>query len=54
MGEQKKINRLFLIRTIIVILLLWVALLGRYFAPHDPYLTSLSLALQLPSWEYPF
>ena len=54
MVEQKKIDRLFLTRTIIIILLLCVALLGRYFAPHDPYLTSLSSALQPPSWEYPF
>lgn len=54
MVEQKKIDRLFLTRIIIIILLLCVALLGRYFAPHDPYLTSLSSALQPPSWEYPF
>lgn len=45
MVEQKKIDRLFLTRTIIIILLLCVALLGRYFAPHDPYLSAAIVSL---------
>ena len=54
MVEPKAGYSRFIIKTIIVVLILGIALLGRYFAPHDPYLTSLSLALQPPTLEYPF
>lgn len=54
MSKKWKANGSFMIRAIMVIALLSATLFGRYFAPHDPYTTSLSLALQPPTWSFPF
>lgn len=51
---DKKMSRRFALRAGVLGLLLFLILFGRFLAPHDPTVTSLSLMLRPPSLEYPF